>query len=183
LGILDVGSSGARVVEVSVPEIDERPSERSLRPRGRRAAPKSRLATALEPLAPALAATTAWLSKHRLGALIAAASLATVAMLGGGIALIQSAGAGAGAPGDDDGSYSMLDDPRPTSTAPAGPSRFGPILPTPKPGAATPTPTPPSPEAVVEPPVVDEPVVEPTPTTGPDPDGPGRGNGPKKPKG
>jgi hypothetical protein len=170
-------------VEVSVPEFDERPSEPSLRPRGRRAAPKSSLATALEPLAPAVVATTAWLSKHRLGALIAAASVATVAMLGGGIALIQSAGAGAGAPGDDGDSYSMLDDPRPTSTAPAGPSTFGPILPTPAPRSATPTPTPtptPSPDDVVEQPV-DEPVVEPAPSTEPEP--PGRGNGPKKPKG
>jgi hypothetical protein len=174
-------------VEVSVPEFDERPSERSLRPRGRRAAPKSPLATALEPLAPAVAATTAWLSKHRLGALIAGASLATVAMLGGGIALIQAAGGGAGTsdPGDGDGSYSMLDDPRPTSTAPAGPSSFGPILPTPAPPTSTPTPTPtptPAPGDVVEPPVADEPVVEPTPAPDTDED-PGRGNGPKKPKG
>jgi hypothetical protein len=174
-------------VEVSVPEFDERTSEQSLRPRGRRAAPRSRVAIALEPFAPAVAATTAWLSKHRLGALIAAASLATVAMLGGGIALIQSAGAGAGASGDNrDGGdpYSMLDDPRPTSTAPAGPSPFGPILPTPAPRPATPTPTPtptPSPDDAIEPPAVDEPVVEPEPTTEPDP--PGRGNGPKKPKG
>ena len=168
-----------------MPEFDERPSERSLRPRGRRAAPKSPLATALEPLAPAAAATTAWLSKHRVGALIAGASLATVAMLGGGIALIQSAGAGPGAsdPGDDGGSYSMLDDPRPTSTAPAGPSPFGPILPTPAPPSSTPTPTPtPAPDEVVEPPVADEPVVEPTPSPDTD-DPPGRGNGPKKPKG
>lgn len=168
-----------------MPEFDERPSERSLRPRGRRAAPKSPLATALESLAPAVAATTAWLSKHRLGALIAAASLATVAMLGGGIALIQSAGTGAGAsePGDDGGSYSMLDDPRPTSTAPAGPSPFGPILPTPAPPSSTPTPTAtPAPDEVVEPPVADEPVVEPTPSPDTD-ETPGRGNGPKKPKG
>ena len=171
-----------------MPEFDERTSEQSLRPRGRRAAPRSRFATALEPLAPAVAATTAWLSKHRLGALITAASLATVAMLGGGIALIQSAGAGAGASGDNrDGGdpYSMLDDPRPTSTAPAGPSPFGPILPTSAPATPAPTPTPtptPAPGEVVEPPVVDEPIVEPTPTPDSEP-GAGRGNGPKKPKG
>jgi hypothetical protein len=168
--------------EVSVPEIDEERSEPPLRPRGRRAAPKSRVATALEPLAPALAAVTAWISAHRLGAMIGVCGLATVAMLGGGIALIQSSGVGAPEPGPDaDSSFSMLDDPRPTSATPSAPSPFGPILPTPAPPTALPTP---NPEEVVEPPVGDEPVVEPTPTAEPGPaDPPGRGNGPKKPKG
>lgn len=162
-----------------MPEIDEDRGERPLRPRGRRAAPKSALARVVEPLAPALAAATTWVSTHRLGAMIAVCSIATVAMLGGGIALIQSSGAGAPEPDAD--SYSMLDDPRPTTTTPAAPSPFGPILPTPAPPTAVPVP---EPDEAVGPPV-DEPVDEPAPSAEPEPDpgdGPGRGNGPKKPK-
>ncbi|WP_307042101.1 hypothetical protein [Agromyces ramosus] len=163
-----------------MPEFDEKQGERPLRPRGRRAAPKSRVARVVEPLAPTMAVATAWASTHRLGAMMAICGIATVAMLGGGIALIQQPGAGISEPEPDADSYSMLDDPRPTTTAPAAPSPFGPILPTPAPPQAAPAPE--QPDEAVEPPV-DEPIVEPAPSVEPGRgDGPGRGNGPKKPK-
>ncbi len=116
-----------------MPETEKERGEGPLRPRGRRAAPKSAVATALAPVAPYVTAVAAWLSNHRLAALIAATSVATVGMIGGGIAVIQSAAITE----PDRDAAPELDDSRPTSTEPADPSPFGPILPTPVPPPLT----------------------------------------------
>lgn len=152
----------------------------SRRPRGRRAAPASRIGTMLEPVLPYVAASVAWLTRHRLGAMISATGLVVVIMGGAGIALMQAPG-GSG-PGNE--ASTSIDDPRPTSKTPVAPSPYGPVLPTPVPPTPVPTPTP-APDEIVEPPVDDdEPVepIEPTATPETPDDHPGQGRGPKKPR-
>lgn len=170
-----------------MPDIDDDPVQHEPRSRGRRAASQpSKVATLVDPILPALAAVAAWLSAHRLAVLITVTGVVTIGAIAGGAAFIRFA-----AP------MQLADEqqvsgnvPRPTSTDPAGPSLFGPILPTstpaPKP-TSTPKPTT-EPGEVVAP--IDEPVVEPepepSPTTEPgEPPGnsanPNKGT--KKPKG
>ncbi|MBM7831959.1 hypothetical protein JOE59_002664 [Agromyces cerinus] len=159
----------------------EEPDDVSRRPSGRRAAPASRVGTMLEPALPYVAASVAWLSRHRLGAMIAATGLAVVVMGAAGVALMQAPGGGA--PGNE--ASTSIGDPRPTSTTPAAPSPYGPVLPTPVPPTPVPTPTPTTaPDEIVEPPVDDEPVepIEPTATPEDPDDHPGQGKGPKKPR-
>jgi hypothetical protein len=158
-------------------EHDE-PDATPRRPRGRRAAPASRVGAMLEPVLPYLAASVAWLTRHRLGAVIAITGLAVVGMGAAGIALMQ--GPAGGAP--DNEASTSIEDPRPTSTTPAAPSPYGPVLPTPAPPkpVATPAPTP-VPDESVEPPVGDEPA-PPTATPEDPDDHPGQGKGPKKPR-
>jgi len=159
-------------------EHDE-PGDTPRRPRGRRAAPASRVGALLEPVLPYLAASVAWLTRHRLGAVVATTALAVIGMGAAGIALMQ--GPAGGAPGNE--ASTSIDEPRPTSTTPAAPSHYGPVLPTPappKPIATTPAP---EPDEIVEPPLDGDEPVEPT-TTPEDPDDhPGQGKGPKKPRG
>ena len=160
-------------------EHDE-PDDAARRPSGRRAAPASRVGTMLEPVLPYVATSMAWLTRHRLGAMIAATGLAVVVMGGAGVALMQAAGGGA--PGNE--ASTSIEEPRPTSTTPAAPSPYGPVLPTPVPPSATPTEPPPSvePDEIVEPPLDDDVQVEPTATPEPADDHPGQGKGPKKPR-
>jgi hypothetical protein len=149
------------------------------RPRGRRAAPPSRVGALLEPVLPYLAASVAWLTRHRLGAVIAITSLAVVAMGAAGIALMQ--GPVGGAPGNE--ASTSIDEPRPTSTTPAAPSHYGPVLPTPAPPRPISTPTPtPVPDELVEPPLDGDEPVEPTAAPEVPDDHPGQGRGPKKPR-
>ncbi|WP_136709709.1 hypothetical protein [Agromyces sp. H66] len=173
-----------------------RPDEPLRRPRGRharRAAPpvgsrRARLLAAAAPivawLEPRLTAAGAWLFERRLHVLIVSATVATVAMLGGAVALISFAG-GSG-PGDQ--AVGGGDAPRPTSTDPGAPNSYAPILPSPGP---TPTPTPSSPpptpgDGSTDPgddvPVEPVPTVEPPPDTGNGrPDPPGHTKKPDKP--
>ncbi|WP_448002806.1 hypothetical protein [Agromyces bauzanensis] len=167
-------------------------------PRGRHArraaAPvdgwRARLLAAAAPvmawLEPRLTAAGAWLFERRLHVLIVSATVATVAMLGGAVALISFAG-GSG-PGDQASGDGNV--PRPTSTDPGSPNSYAPILPSPGP-TRTPTPTPSSPpptpgDGSTDPgadvPVEPVPTVEPTPDTGNGrPDPPGHTNKPDKP--
>ncbi|MFF2493832.1 hypothetical protein [Agromyces sp. NPDC058064] len=159
--------------------------ERRTRPRGRRAAePASATAKRLDAvaarLAPAFAATVGWVTAHRAVALTGATALLSIGIIAGGAAVIQ---AGTGAP--DTEASSELQTPRPTPNAPANSQAFPPVLPTATPAAPEPTTAPdePTDEPVADEP--DEPAVEPTvePTPEPEDDHPGRGQGPKKPKG
>ncbi|MGW9629527.1 hypothetical protein ACWGST_02415 [Agromyces sp. NPDC055520] len=147
------------------------------RPSGRRAAPASRAGALLAPALPLVAAAVAWLTRHRIGALVAVTGLAVVGMLVGAVALMQSSGGGA----PENEAFTTIDDPRPSSTTPSTPSPFGPVLPTSAPPTALPEPSP-EPDEIVEPPADDAPV-EPTATPEPTDDHPGQGRGPKKPKG
>ena len=149
------------------------------RPRGRRAAPASPIGAMLAPVLPHVAASVAWLTRHRLGAVIAITVLAVVGMGAAGIALMQAVPGGT--PGNE--AFTSIDDPRPTSTTPASPSHYGPVLPTTAPPRPLSTPTPtPAPDEIVEPPVdADEPV-EPTVAPEAPDDHPGQGRGPKKPR-
>ncbi|MFE6964500.1 hypothetical protein ACFVAJ_05250 [Agromyces sp. NPDC057679] len=170
------------------------------RPRGRRAAPPAvpasplakataLLAAVVDALArrsaPAVAAVTSWASAHRAVALTGAAALLSIGIIAGGAAVIQAGSAGA--PGTE--ASSELETPRPTPSAPANSQAFPPVLPTSTPAPPEPTAVPiePTDEPVADEPdePVDDPVVEPEPEPDPstDDDHPGRGQGPKKPKG
>ena len=181
---------------------EQQADEPMRRPRGRHrglpaAAPapaadgwRARLAAAAAPVVasvePRLAVAAEWLFERRLHVLIVAASVATIAMIGGAVALISFAGA----PQPADEAANVVETPRPTSTDPASPNTYAPILPTPGPtptikptAPATPSPSPEDePEVpVTEPPV--EPTTEPVteePNGRPDP--PGQTNKPDKPK-
>lgn len=161
---------------VSTPGRDG-PNGVELRPRGRRAAPTSPAIGLVAPLLPFLATSVAWVARHRLAAGLAVTGLATVAMLAGGIALMQPSGDAAA----DQEASTSVDDPRPTSTRPTAPSPYGPVLPTPAPPLSPPAETTPPVEGDDEAPV-DDPVTEPTAAPEPDDDHPGQGKGPKKPK-
>ena len=181
---------------------DEQQAEEPMRrPRGRHrglpagAAPaadgwRARLAAVAAPVVasvePRVAGAAEWLFERRLHVLIVAASVATIAMIGGAVALISFAGA----PQPADEASTVVETPRPTSTDPASPNTYAPILPSPgaaptiKPTApATPTPSPDDePEApAVEPPL--DPTTEPIPEEPSGrPDPPGHTNKPDKPK-
>lgn len=128
------------------------PEEPLRRPRGRHARRaarpvdgwRARLVTAAGPvvawLEPRLTAAGAWLFERRLHVLVVTATVATVAMLGGAVALISFAG-GSG-PGDEASGDGNV--PRPTSTDPGSPNSYAPILPSPGPNR-TPAVTPSSP--------------------------------------
>jgi hypothetical protein len=177
----------------------EQPDEPMRRPRGRHAASKpgtvpgtawrARLAAAAAPVVasvePRISAAGAWLFERRMHVLIVSATVATIAMIGGAVALISLTGA----PRPAGEAATVIDSPRPTSTDPDSPSTYAPILPSPGPPSASPGPTP-SPDdepgdaatdAPVEP--TAEPTAEPTPTEEERRDtAPGATNRPEKPK-
>jgi hypothetical protein len=175
----------------------EEQGEPMRRPRGRHAEPKARtaiaggwragLAAAAAPLVawaePRVSTVGAWLFERRLHVLIVAATVATVAMLGGAVALISFAGA----PHPGDEAADVVGTSRPTSTDPASPRSYAPILPSPGPPPSI-SPTNPTPSPSDEPadPAADEPedpTTEPTPTEEPRRDtAPGATNRPDKPK-
>jgi hypothetical protein len=177
---------------------DEQQAEQPMRrPRGRHrglpaaAAPASdgwraRLAAAAAPVVasvePRIAVAAEWLFERRLHVLIVAASVATIAMIGGAVALISFAGAPQ--PGDE--AATVIESPRPTSTDPASPNTYAPILPSPGPAptikpTAPATPSPDDAEAPASDPA--EPTTEPvTEEPGGRPDPPGHTNKPDKPK-
>ncbi|GAA4370401.1 hypothetical protein [Agromyces bauzanensis] len=142
-------------------------------------------------LEPRLTATGAWLFERRLHVLIVSATMATVAMLGGAVALISFAG-GSG-PGDQASGGGTS--PRPTSTDPGSPNSYAPILPSPGPTPpSTPTPTPSTPppppagggstDPGTDVPVEPVPTPDPTTDTGNGrPDPPGHTKKPDKPGG
>jgi hypothetical protein len=189
------------VSDAEQPELPEQQEQPLRRPRGRHAQPKARAATlagwrarivaAVAPLTawaePRISSAGAWLYERRLHVLIVSATVATIGMLGGAVALISFAGAPQ--PGDE--ASTVVDETRPSSTDPASPNTYAPILPSPgptpsiKPGTPTPTPTP-LPDEVPDDPTATMPA-EPTtePTADPDgrPDPPGQTNKPDKPKG
>ena len=182
-------------------EQQEEPEQPVRRPHGRHAQPKAgsgtiagwraRIVAAVAPFMawaePRISSTGAWLYERRLHVLIVSATVATVAMLGGAVALISFAGA----PQPVDDASTVVDATRPSSTDPASPNTYAPILPSPgptpsiKPGTPTPTPMP-SPDEVPDDPTATTPA-EPTtvPTDDPNgrPDPPGQTNKPDKPKG
>ncbi len=137
---------------------------------------------------PRVASAAEWLFERRLHVLIVAATVATIAMIGGAVALISFASA----PQPDDEAATVVETPRPTSTDPASPNTYAPILPSPGPAPTfkptTPAPSPDEEEADV--PATDapadpttEPTTEPTPEEpGGRPDPPGHSNKPDKPK-
>ena len=120
---------------------EQQADEPMRRPRGRHrglpaAAPapaadgwRARLAAAAAPVVasvePRLAVAAEWLFERRLHVLIVAASVATIAMIGGAVALISFAGA----PQPADEAANVVETPRPTSTDPASPNTYAPILP------------------------------------------------------
>ncbi|UOQ90491.1 hypothetical protein MUN74_06135 [Agromyces endophyticus] len=136
-----------------------------------------------------LAPAALWVRGHRQASVITGAGLVAVAMLGGAVALIGST-----AGGQVDEAAPSVQSPRPTPSTPPTSRAYPPILPTATPPAA------PSPSIVPDDPTVeptDDPGVEPSaePSAEPDPtveptqppvdegDHPGRGKGPKKPRG
>lgn len=170
------------------------PDEPMRRPRGRHAVSKAgtvaangwraRLTAVVASVEPRISAAGAWLFERRLHVLVFTASIVTVAMIGGAVALISFAGA----PRPDSEVATVVDTDRPTSTDPAAPSSYAPILPSPGPPPSI-SPTSPAPPTEDEPaaPVTDAPVeppAEPEATEPPPPDtAPGATNRPDKPKG
>ena len=185
---------------------EQQADEPMRRPRGRHrglpaaaaAAPagdgwRARLTAAMAPVVasvePRAAAAAEWLFERRLHVLIVAATVATIAMIGGAVALISFAGA----PGPADEAATVVETPRPTSDDPGSGNTFAPILPSPGPRSSPATPSPgtptPSPDdpAITDP---NDPTTDPTtdPTEPPateDPDDrpvpPGQTNKPDKP--
>jgi hypothetical protein len=171
----------------------EQPDEPMRRPRGRHAVPKAgavagdgwraRLTAVVASVEPRITAAGAWLFERRLHVLIVASMVATVAMIGGAIALISFSG---GQQPDDEAS-TIVDTDRPTSTDPGVPSTFAPILPSPgPPPSISPTAPAPLPEEEPADPATDTPVeppAEPAETEPPAPaTPPGATNRPDKPK-
>jgi outer membrane biosynthesis protein TonB len=151
---------------------------------GLRARAVALLAPVLAVVEPRIAAAAAWLFERRLHVLIVAASVATVAMLGGAVALISFVGLPRP---PADGTSSVVDTTRPSSTDPASPNTYSPILPSPGP---PPSFGPTSPTQPAEDPAdpatdtPDDPTVEPAPTEEPAPETPpGATNRPDKPRG
>jgi hypothetical protein len=174
------------------------PDEPMRRPRGRHAVPKAgavagdgwraRLAAVAAPVVasvePRISAAAAWLFERRLHVLIFTVSVATVAMIGGAVALISFAGAQQ--PGD--GAATVVGTDRPTSTDRGVPSSYAPILPSPGPPPSigpTSTPAPPPEDESVDP-VTGAPVEPPTEPQATEPPrsetAPGATNRPDKPK-
>ena len=183
---------------------EQQADEPMRRPRGRHrglpaaAAPvgdgwRARLAAVTAPVVasvePRAAAAAEWLFERRLHVLIVAASVATIAMIGGAVALISFAGA----PGPADEAATVVETPRPTSDDPGSANTYAPILPSPGPGSSPATPAPGTPTPSPDDPVItdpDDPTSDPTtdPTEPPateDPDDrpvpPGQTNKPDKP--
>ena len=166
------------------------------RPRGRHAAPSggpapswiAPVAAALAParawLSPRLAATGAWLFERRLHVFVIGSGVATAALVGGSVAMLQLT---VPSPGDE--ASVVVSTPRPTSSDPASPSAFGPILPSPAPGSpftpATPGPSVPPVDEAAEPPADGGPATEPAPEPSEEPrrdTAPGATNRPDKPR-
>jgi hypothetical protein len=134
---------------------------------------------------PRAAASAEWLFERRLHVLIVAASVATIAMIGGAVALISFAGA----PGPADEAATVVETPRPTSDDPDSGNTFAPILPSPGPRSSPATPSPGTPTPSPDDPVVTDPTAstpdptEPPATENPDdrPGPPGQTNKPDKP--
>jgi len=176
----------------------EQSDEPMRRTRGRHARPaatpagegwRARVASALAPVVasaePRIAVAAEWLFERRVHVLIVSATVATIAMLGGAVALISFAGA----PQQADGATSVVETTRPTSTDPGDRNTYAPILPSPgptptlKPGTPTPSPTD-DPDADADPTATEapvEPTAEPTPDTNGRPDPPGHTKKPVKP--
>ncbi|HET6672612.1 MAG TPA: hypothetical protein VFG92_04480 [Agromyces sp.] len=130
--------------------------------RGRAGALLGSLIAAAEPR---LAAAGAWAFERRVHVLVVAASVAAVAMIGGGMALISMSVA----PPPDDEAATTVDAPRPTSSDPDPPSTFPPILPTPGPAPTSDPSDPSTPETGTGDPGADappDPTTEPTPVPG-----------------
>ena len=159
---------------------DERAGDGTRRQRGRHAAPtvgastgdrlRSRFEAALVPVIaaarprvaaarPRVAAAREWLSARRLPVFIGAATVATIALLGGTISLLQVTGPAQSQEGGD-GPAAVVDTSRPTSTEPASPASRAPILPTPVPASPLP-PLPPEPPQTSAPEPVDDPALPP----------------------
>ncbi|GAA1807650.1 hypothetical protein [Agromyces neolithicus] len=174
---------------------DNEIDEDTLPTRGRRAAPKSRFtllfAALLDPAAPLVARVAAWLSAHRLGALLTVSVIVAVIAIGSGAALMRTVSETAFS---EDSQTSVRDGraaPEPGGTESDGPS--GPILPTPAPPLRVPEPTTGPSETAAptpEPGDLPEPTTEPEPSDTPEPstdhpgnNGKGKGTpgGPKKP--
>jgi len=175
----------------------EQTDEPMRRPRGRHAASKpravqgaawrARLTAAAAPVVasvePRISAAGAWLFERRMHVLIISATVATVAMIGGAVALISVTGA----PRPAGEAATVIDSPRPTSTDPDSPSTYAPILPSPGPPPSA-SPTSPAPPPADEPadPATDapaEPSAEPEDTEPrPSETAPGATNRPDKPK-
>jgi hypothetical protein len=145
------------------------------RPRGRHAVPKPRtapgadwltmfaaaLARVVASVEPRVSAAGAWLFERRLHVLIIVSTVATIALVGGAVTLVSIAGA----PRPEGEAATLVDSPRPTSTRPAAPESYAPILPSPgSPPSIGPSPTP-SPDGDPAAPVTGAPV---EPTTEPD---------------
>ena len=169
---------------------DNEIDEDTLPTRGRRAAPKSRFATVsaamLDPIAPLVARVAAWLSAHRLGALLTAAVLVALTAIGSGAALMRTVTETAF--GEDAPPSTRDGRPTPDSTGAEGVSPFGPILPTSTPAEPFRIPEPtdaPAEEPAPEPAPEPEPTVQPEPSETPEPsdDHPGKGNGKGNPGG
>jgi hypothetical protein len=173
----------------------EQPDQPMRRPRGRHAVPKAgavagdgwraRLTAVVASVEPRISSVGAWLFERRLHVLIVAATVATVAMIGGAVALISFTGGQQ----PDDGPATVVDADRPTSTDRGVPSSYAPILPSPSPGPPAPiSPSSPAPPPEGEPadPAIDPPVeppAEPAETEPPAPaTPPGATNRPDKPK-
>ena len=123
------GNGCAQWNEVDVSD-EQHADEPMRRPRGRHrglpagaAAPagdgwRARLSAAMAPVVasvePRAAAAAEWLFERRLHVLIVAATVATIAMIGGAVALISFAGA----PGPADEAATVVETPRPTSDDP-----------------------------------------------------------------
>jgi hypothetical protein len=132
---------------------------------------------------PRISAAGAWLFERRMHVLIVTATVATIAMIGGAVALISFTGAQQ----PDNEVATVLDTGRPTSTDPGAPTSYAPILPSPgPPPSISPTDTPPPPDDEPVDPVTGAPVEPPSePATAepPPPDtAPGATNRPDKPK-
>ena len=162
---------------------DSEIDEDTLPTRGRRAAPKSRFATLsaalLDPIAPLVARIAAWVSAHRLGALLTVAVVVAVTAIGSGAALMRTVSETAFS--GDAGTSTRENRPTPESSDAEGSGPQGPILPTstPAPPFRIPEPTA-APSDAPEPTVPDsEPTTEPEPSDTPEPttDPPGNGNG------
>lgn len=171
----------------------ELPDEPMRRPRGRHAVPTAGAAAAAGRRAPLAAVTAfvesrvsaagAWLFERRLHVLIVTATVATVGMIGGTVALISLTGAQQ----PDDGAVTVVGTDRPTATDPGTPTSYAPILPSPGPPPSI-SPTDPAapPEDLPVDPVTGAPVEPPTEpeaaTQPPRPEtAPGATNRPDKP--
>jgi hypothetical protein len=151
---------------------DEGRDDARRRPRGRRAAPspspssgvRATLAPVLAVVEPRVAAAGAWLYERRLHVFIISATVATLVLIGGSVALLQLS---APAQHHDDAAPAV-NTSRPTSSEPASPSTLPPILPSPAP----PSPLPPlpatGPDEESEPAPADDPPSDSDPGTEPE---------------